>query len=193
MLFNAFILLACASALPSALGLTLDTPVNTDADGNLAVTWTADPTFALKLVGPISIDIATGVDPAELSTTVGLGQIPPGKYKLQAVVGDDIDQVISTSKSFTIGAAKAAPPPDKAAPPPAKAAPPKAEAPPAGCPPVDPPAKADKPKSAAAPKASAAKPKASKDDAGDQAKPKQQRPRTMSAKFGRRALIEMEE
>ncbi|KAJ7155582.1 hypothetical protein C8R46DRAFT_1295285 [Mycena filopes] len=30
MLFNAFILLACASALPSALGLTLDTPVNTD-------------------------------------------------------------------------------------------------------------------------------------------------------------------
>ncbi|KAJ7028331.1 hypothetical protein C8F04DRAFT_1266047 [Mycena alexandri] len=98
------------------MGLTLDTPVTTDADGTLAVTWSTDPTFALKLVGPASIDIATGLDPTALSAKVGLGQIPSGTYKLQAVVGDDIDTVLATSKPFTVKAAAAAAPPAVAAP-----------------------------------------------------------------------------
>ncbi|KAJ6537801.1 hypothetical protein B0H19DRAFT_374158 [Mycena capillaripes] len=89
------------------MGLTLNTPVTTDADGTLEVTWTTvagDPTFALELNGPINIDVATGLAPAALKSSVGLGQIPPGTYTLQAVVGDDIEKVIATSGSFTIAA-----------------------------------------------------------------------------------------
>ncbi|KAJ7021952.1 hypothetical protein C8F04DRAFT_1402655 [Mycena alexandri] len=115
------ILLASACVLPSVMGLTLNTPVTTDEDGTLAVTWTTaagDPTFALELVGASStFDVATGVVPTTLSSNVGLGQIPPGTYKLQAVT------------------AAAAPP---AAAPPAAAPP--AAAPPAAAPPAAPPA-----------------------------------------------------
>jgi hypothetical protein len=106
---TSFILAACL--LPSAMGLTLNTPAGTDADGQLDVTWTTvstDPVFAIELVGPVSIDAATGVVPSTLKETVNLGSIPPGTYKLQAVVGDDIATVLSTSGDFTIGAAGAA-------------------------------------------------------------------------------------
>ncbi|KAJ7473117.1 hypothetical protein B0H11DRAFT_2195725 [Mycena galericulata] len=102
---------AAACVLPSVMGLTLNTPTGTDADGVLNVTWTtvaSDPVFALELVGPVSIDAATGVEPATLAESVNLGSIPPGTYKVQAVVGDDIATVLSTSGDFTIGAAGAA-------------------------------------------------------------------------------------
>ncbi|KAJ7466167.1 hypothetical protein B0H11DRAFT_2284634 [Mycena galericulata] len=106
---TSFILAACL--LPSAMGLTLNTPAGTDADGVLDVTWTTvstDPVFAIELVGPVSIDAATGVVPSTLKESVNLGSIPPGTYKLQAVVGDDIEKVLSTSGEFTVGAAGAA-------------------------------------------------------------------------------------
>jgi hypothetical protein len=112
---------AAACVLPSVMGLTLNTPTGADADGVLNVTWTtvaSDPVFALELVGPVSIDAATGVQPATLAESVNLGSIPPGTYKVQAVVGDDIATVLSTSGDFTIGAAgaaAAAPPPPPAA------------------------------------------------------------------------------
>ncbi|KAJ7501243.1 hypothetical protein B0H11DRAFT_757026 [Mycena galericulata] len=88
---------AAACVLPSVMGLTLNTPTGTDADGVLNVTWTT---------------VAT------LAESVSLGSIPPGTYKVQAVVGDDIATVLSTSGDFTIGAAgaaAAAPPPPPAA------------------------------------------------------------------------------
>ncbi|KAJ6550257.1 hypothetical protein B0H19DRAFT_187629 [Mycena capillaripes] len=97
-----------AFVLPSVMGLQLDTPVTTDADGSLEVTWKTDcgdPAFTLILDGPINIDIATGIKPEDLKTSVGLGQIPPGTYTLQAVVADDIEKVLSTSKPFQIDAA----------------------------------------------------------------------------------------
>ncbi|KAJ7795148.1 hypothetical protein B0H14DRAFT_3496330 [Mycena olivaceomarginata] len=114
MLYIASILLA--SALTSVMGIKLNTPADTAADDTLLITWTpasTDPTMAMVLDGPISVDIATGVASAAGNTSVGLGNIPPGTYKLQAVVGDDLETVLDTSGSFKILAAKAgAPPPD---------------------------------------------------------------------------------
>ncbi|KAJ7302676.1 hypothetical protein DFH08DRAFT_72095 [Mycena albidolilacea] len=114
MLYIASILLA--SALTSVMGIKLNTPADTAADDTLLITWTpasTDPTMAMVLDGPISVDIATGVASAAGNTSVGLGNIPPGTYKLQAVVGDDLETILDTSGSFKILAAKAgAPPPD---------------------------------------------------------------------------------
>ncbi|KAJ7302664.1 hypothetical protein DFH08DRAFT_904899 [Mycena albidolilacea] len=121
MVFIASILFACV--LPSVMGIKLDTPKDTAADGTLLVTWkpaATDPTMALVLDGPISIDIATGVAAAAGNTSVGLGNIPPGTYKLQAVVGDALETVIDTSGDFKVLPAKAA---GGAAPPPKGAAP----------------------------------------------------------------------
>jgi hypothetical protein len=123
MVFVASILFAASMVLPSVMGLTLNTPANTAEDGTMLVTWTpatGDPTFALLLDGPISIDAATGVNPTLGNTSVALGQVPPGTYTLQAVTGDAIGTVLSTSKSFQItakaaGGAAAAAPPDVAA------------------------------------------------------------------------------
>jgi len=106
MVFVASILFACV--LPSVMGLKLNTPADTDAFSALNVTWTTqagDPTFALLLAGEAGIDIATGVNPAALAESVELGDVPPGTYTLQAVVGDDIDTILSTSGSFTISPA----------------------------------------------------------------------------------------
>ncbi|KAF7296313.1 hypothetical protein HMN09_01101100 [Mycena chlorophos] len=108
---SASVLSLAALLLPSAMALTLNTPADVDADGTLLASWTpatGDPTFALLLSGPVSIDIATGVVPTALNESVVLGDIPPGTYKLQAAVGDNIDKVISTSGSFQIGAIGAA-------------------------------------------------------------------------------------
>nr|GAT51137.1 predicted protein [Mycena chlorophos] len=108
---SASVLSLAALLLPSAMALTLNTPADVDADGTLLASWTpaaGDPTFALLLSGPVSIDIATGVNPTSLNESVVLGDIPAGTYKLQAAVGDDIDKVISTSGSFQIGAIGAA-------------------------------------------------------------------------------------
>ncbi|KAJ6483081.1 hypothetical protein C8R45DRAFT_1099396 [Mycena sanguinolenta] len=116
MVFIASILFAASCVLPSAMGLTLNTPTNTAEAGNLLVTWTpaaTDPTFAILLKGPISIDVATGVKPALGNTTVALGQIPPGTYTVEAVTGDAIGTVLSTSQPFQItpeGAVAAAAP-----------------------------------------------------------------------------------
>ncbi|KAJ7795139.1 hypothetical protein B0H14DRAFT_3496322 [Mycena olivaceomarginata] len=108
------------------MGIKLNTPKDTAADGTLLVTWkpaATDPTMALVLDGPISVDIATGVVSAAGNTSVGLGNIPPGTYKLQAVVGDALETVLDTSGDFKILAAGAAPPPKNAPP----AAPPVAD------------------------------------------------------------------
>ncbi|KAJ6483082.1 hypothetical protein C8R45DRAFT_1075443 [Mycena sanguinolenta] len=115
MVFIASILFAASFVLPSVMGLKLNTPANTAEAGTLLVTWTpakGDPTFALLLDGPISIDAATGVNPTAGNTSVALGQVPPGTYKLQAVTGDAIGTVLSTSQPFQITAegAVAAPP-----------------------------------------------------------------------------------
>jgi hypothetical protein len=107
MVFVASILFAASMVLPSVMGLTLNTPANTAEDGTMLVTWTpaaGDPTFALLLDGPISIDAATGVNPTLGNTSVALGQVPPGTYTLQAVTGDAIGTVLSTSQSFQITA-----------------------------------------------------------------------------------------
>ncbi|KAJ7795142.1 hypothetical protein B0H14DRAFT_2621275 [Mycena olivaceomarginata] len=152
MVYYASILLA--SILPAVMGIKLNTPVDTAADGTLLITWTpaaTDPTMAMVLDGPISVDIATGVASAAGNTSVGLGNIPPGTYKLQAVVGDDLATILDTSGDFKIlaaGTAAAAPPaaaPPAAAPPAAAssaaAAPPPAAAAgtnAAGGPPFDP-------------------------------------------------------
>ncbi|KAJ6472863.1 hypothetical protein C8R47DRAFT_1324535 [Mycena vitilis] len=128
MFFSSTLLFGAAVVLPSVMGLTLDTPVTTDADGTLEVTWQpadADPAVTLLLKGPISIGIATGIAAATAKASVGLGQIPPGKYTLMAVNADDIETVLSTSQEFTIAAAgdpAGAPPPPP--PPPAAGAPP---------------------------------------------------------------------
>ncbi|KAJ6516712.1 hypothetical protein C8R47DRAFT_1088113 [Mycena vitilis] len=120
MFFRSTLLFGAAVVLPSVMGLTLDTPVTTDADGTLEVTWktvASDPAFTLLLKGPITIDIATGIAPATLKSSVGLGQIPPGKYTLEAVNADDIEEVLSKSKEFSIDAAgdpAGAPPPPPA-------------------------------------------------------------------------------
>ncbi|KAF7368698.1 hypothetical protein MVEN_00194400 [Mycena venus] len=131
--FAASILFTCV--LPSVMGLTLDTPAATDADGTLLVTWKpvkGDPAFTLILDGAINVDIATGIKADAGNTSVGLGFVPPGSYKLQAVVADDIDTVLSTSGDFQIlpaGTPPAGAPPASAPPPavaPSSAAPPSA-------------------------------------------------------------------
>ncbi|KAJ7215987.1 hypothetical protein GGX14DRAFT_607063 [Mycena pura] len=115
----ATILFACV--LQSVMGLTLQTPKDTAADGTLVVSWTAgknDPVFALLAVGKFeTVDIATGLSSTSAtSANVGLGFLTPGSYTLEAVVGDNIDQKIATSGTFNIlPAAGAAPPPDNGA------------------------------------------------------------------------------
>ncbi|KAJ7714477.1 hypothetical protein DFH07DRAFT_785770 [Mycena maculata] len=167
-----------ASVLPSVMGLTLNTPADTTADGVLAVTWSTvstDPVFALFLSGPEGVDIATGVEPSALSANVTLGSVAPGTYTVTANTGDDIETVLSTSGSFTIGAAgsavAAAGAGDNAA---AGAA--AAGAVEAAAPATAAPATAAKAKG----KGKAAKGKAAKDKKGPRS--------VVSAKFGRREL-----
>ncbi|KAJ6477976.1 hypothetical protein DFH09DRAFT_435186 [Mycena vulgaris] len=97
MVFLANILFS-ACVLPSVMGLILNTPAGATDDATVVVTWTTvatDPKFSLLLVSATeAFDVAQGIDPTTLNTTVGLGNIPPGAgYKLQAVVADDIDTV----------------------------------------------------------------------------------------------------
>ncbi|KAJ6528008.1 hypothetical protein DFH09DRAFT_161993 [Mycena vulgaris] len=114
MVFLANILFS-ACVLPSVMGLTLNTPAGATDDATVVVTWTTvatDPKFSLLLVSATeAFDVAQGIDPTTLNTTVGLGNIPPGAgYKLQAVVADDIDTALSTSGGFAVSAAGTAPP-----------------------------------------------------------------------------------
>jgi hypothetical protein len=127
MVFVASILFAASMVLPSVMGLTLNTPAGTTEDGTLAVSWTpatGDPTFALVMTNTgtkEAIDVATGLVPTALNSSVALGQVPPGTYTLEAVQGDAIGTVLSTTQPFQItaaaagGAAAAAAPPDVAA------------------------------------------------------------------------------
>ncbi|KAJ7692572.1 hypothetical protein B0H17DRAFT_1061301 [Mycena rosella] len=101
-----------AFVLPSVMGLTLNTPTGAADEGNLAVTWTTiatDPKFSLLLVGKTeSFDVAQGIDPTTLNTTVALGEIPAGTYTLQAVNADSITTQLSTSGAFQVSATAAA-------------------------------------------------------------------------------------
>ncbi|KAJ7452612.1 hypothetical protein FB451DRAFT_1409301 [Mycena latifolia] len=118
MSFLASLLLVSVLGVPSVMGLTFDTPAAAVQDGTVAVTWTTeatDPKFSILLIGsgadPETFDVATGIDPTTLKTTVGLGFVPPGSYTLQAVNAGDIDTVITTSGAFNIAAAGTAAPP----------------------------------------------------------------------------------
>jgi len=128
MVFVASILFAASCVLPSVMGLTLTTPAGTTEDGTLAVSWTpatGDPTFALVMTNTATkeaIDVATGLVPTALNASVALGQVTPGTYTLEAVQGDAIGTVLSTTQPFQItaaaaaaGGAAAAAPPDVAA------------------------------------------------------------------------------
>ncbi|KAJ7607970.1 hypothetical protein FB45DRAFT_1011176 [Roridomyces roridus] len=111
MVFVSASLFLLASVLPSVMGLTLDTPADTESNGAIAVTWktvATDPKFTILLVdqdNKESIDAQTGVDPTLLKQTVNLGTVTPGNYILQAVNADDIEVPLSTSGAFKIGAA----------------------------------------------------------------------------------------
>jgi len=111
MVFVSASLFLLASVLPSVMGLTLDTPADTESNGAIAVTWktvAGDPKFSLLLVdqdNKESIDAQTGIDPTLLKQTVNLGTVTPGNYILQAVNADDIEVPVATSGAFKIGAA----------------------------------------------------------------------------------------
>jgi len=93
--------------LPSAMGLVFNTPTGVAEDGTFLASWTpaaGDPTFALFLKGPITIDVATGVNPANGNISVTLGAVPPGTYALEANTGDDIETILATSSTFALGA-----------------------------------------------------------------------------------------
>jgi len=95
--------------LPSAMGLKFNKINNVATDGQLFASWTdvakTDPTFAILLKGPISIDVQTGVNPAAGNITVTLGAIPEGMYTLEAATGDDIEKTVATSNAFQVTAA----------------------------------------------------------------------------------------
>ncbi|KAF9065051.1 hypothetical protein BDP27DRAFT_1332646 [Rhodocollybia butyracea] len=109
MVFFVSLLSLASLALPSVMGLTLNTPTDAVAGSTLNVTWTtvaSDPTFSLLLnTGNESLDVAQGIAPSALTDTIGLGEgLAAGSYTLTAVAADDIDTVLSTSGAFNVAA-----------------------------------------------------------------------------------------
>ncbi|KAJ6533900.1 hypothetical protein DFH09DRAFT_1406108 [Mycena vulgaris] len=108
------VLFASVLVLPSAMGLTLNTPTGAAAEGTVLVTWSTvatDPKFSLLLVdqqNKETFDVAQGIAPTALNTTVALGAVPPGTYTLQAVEADSINTFLSATGTFTVSAAGAA-------------------------------------------------------------------------------------
>ncbi|KAJ7076194.1 hypothetical protein B0H15DRAFT_955873 [Mycena belliarum] len=113
MSFLASILLA--SAVGSSMGLKLNVPTGVVSDGTFTASWTTvagDPKFSMLLIDSTgeTFDIATGIDPTTLNTTVGLGFVPAGSYTLQAFNAGDISKVLDTTTAFNVADAGAAPP-----------------------------------------------------------------------------------
>ncbi|KII93096.1 hypothetical protein PLICRDRAFT_35273 [Plicaturopsis crispa FD-325 SS-3] len=103
---------ALVALVPLVSALTLSTPENLTSGGPATITWTnesGDPsTFSLELVNTVFHDtfaIANNVVPASGSITINLPSVPARDgYTLEAVDISNINSVLATSGSFTIGA-----------------------------------------------------------------------------------------
>ncbi|EJD47773.1 hypothetical protein AURDEDRAFT_163232 [Auricularia subglabra TFB-10046 SS5] len=102
----------CFAALASAL--TLNTPTNWQSSSNSTVTWTSAPgdpaTFSIELVQPTLLNgplaVVDSATTSNGSISFNLPAVPEGSgYTLEAVAISNINDVLSTSGSFSIAPA----------------------------------------------------------------------------------------
>jgi len=101
-----------AYVVPLISALTLNVPTNLTSGGQATITWTSAPTdpatFTLELINTVfhnSFAISNNLVPSAGSVTIQLPIVPAGAgYTLEAVQIGNINNVYSTSGSFSIGA-----------------------------------------------------------------------------------------
>jgi len=111
-MFSKFIsVLLLVAPLASALTLNAISGVVTSG-GSITITWTpaadgSDPSFSFELINPSfnsQFGIANNVDPSLGTLTLTLPIVPTGEYTIEAVNVGNINQIYSTTPTFTIGA-----------------------------------------------------------------------------------------
>ncbi|KAJ7634048.1 hypothetical protein B0H17DRAFT_845700, partial [Mycena rosella] len=98
-----------ALGVSTAFSLTANPLTSAIVGGQTTITWTStssDPVFSIELTHPSfnnDFAIANNVDPTKNSLTVLIPEVPPEDgYTLQFVNITNINQIFSTSSSFSI-------------------------------------------------------------------------------------------